>query len=214
MSVDSFVLGDRFIFRVIKYLSSNPDNKWANSYEFQSTGPGDDVTLSTLADQLILFEQGLHRPYVQFSHVLISTWEPDSKPYNPFVFISYPVVAVGTVPATSDQISLDKALSVARVPTAGRFGHLFFRGGLTEEEVTAPTGKTVLSNPVSIQARLDAALTSSELENYIGVAVEAPLQLVMISTDGSVTRKVKQLSVLGVATVPTDHAWFNRTTTP
>lgn len=214
MSIETWAADDLFIFRVVKFLATNPDNKWANSYEFRATGAGDAALLSTLASALLLFEQGLHRTSVQFSHILTSTWEQDSVPYNPFVFVSTPVVAAGTVPVTAEVISLDKCLSVARVPLTGRFGHLFFRGALTEEEVTAPAGKSTLANPAALQARVDASLAASELDAYIGSGAEAPLVLCMVSADGSTVRDINTLTVLGVAGVPTDHAWFNRTSTP
>jgi len=36
MSVLSFAAEDLFVVRVIKSLVANPDNQWANSYEFQA----------------------------------------------------------------------------------------------------------------------------------------------------------------------------------
>lgn len=213
MSVLSFGVGDLFVFRVIKHLSTNPDNSWANSYEFRSNGAGDNTELETLATILILFEVALHYTNVQFDHVLISTWAADSVPYDPEAFMSIPQSVSGGVTATTDPLALNNALSVRRVPTSGRFGHIFLRGCISEGDVTAPAGKTVLDSPSSIQTRVDDASSDSELETYIGAAVEAPLEMVMIDRSGTVVRPVVGLVVAGMSSLPLDHAWFNRTTT-
>jgi len=214
MSVLDFGVDSRFIFRLIKYLHTNPSNKWANSYEFRSNAAGDTTALESLASALVLFEQGLHLPSVGFDHVLVSTWEADSKPYDPDTFLSIPQTVSGTNSAGGTPEPLDMCLSVRRIPSSGRFGHLFYRGALEEGMVEAPAGKAILTSPTAIQTSIDANLATSELEVYIGATVEAPLQMVMISADGSQVRAVTALVQGGVGRVPQDHAWFNRTTTP
>jgi hypothetical protein len=109
-------------------------------------------------------------------------------------------------------VGLNTTLAVARVANFGRFGHLFFRAQLTEDEIVAPAGKTVLQNRATKQGVIDTAITTAELDGYLGSAPTASLGMVMINADGTQVRPVLGLAVQGVTTLPTDHTWFNRTT--
>lgn len=214
MSVVVFEDGDRFVLRVIKFLTTNPDNKWANSYEFRATESGSESLLETLGDALVSFEQALSHDVVSFDHLLISTWEADSKPYDPLVFASIPLTVNGTIGPVGDMLGLNNCLSLARVATSGRFGHIFIRGFLEEVQVHAPAGKTVLVDRPGIQSDVDDALSESGLDNYVGSTASGAFKMVMINKDGTQMRDVNSIRVQGVSAVPLDHAWFNRTTSP
>jgi len=209
MTVSSFAAGALFVIRVTKYLSTNPDNKWANSYEFRAMEGGTESTLLTLGEVLVDFEAAFHHTVVTFDRILISTWEPDSVPYDPAVFISSTLTAAGLNTSGGELLPLDKCLSVARVAATGRFGHLFYRGALTEADTIAPAGKSVLGDRPAMQAVIDGAVDSSGLNDYIGIGAGS-LQLVLINADGDQRRTVNQLNVQGISTIKTDHKWFNR----
>lgn len=212
MSVTSFVADDLFVVRVTKYLSTNPSNKWANSYEFQATAGGDEGDLLTLGNKLVLFESRFHHDVVTFDRVLISTWAADSVPYNPETFISSTLTAVGAIGPVGDLLALNQVLSVARIAGSGRFGHIFYRGVLEEVEVSAPAGVLILADRAAQQTKIDDALTDTDMGDYLGEAPSAALKMVMVSKDGSQIRPIIQLRAQGATTLPTDHAWFNRTT--
>lgn len=214
MSVLSYDAADLFVIRTIKSLQTNPANKWANSYEFRAKTPGSEDELLNLGTILINFEARLARDVVNFDRILISTWSPDSRPYDPETFISSTVTAVGEVDTAGTELGLNNCMSVARMASSGRFGHLFYRGYLVESDVQAPAGKTVLTDRTGQQAVLVGALASSGLDDYVGAAGVGGLEMVLISKLGSQVRPIIQLRVQGVSAVPTDHAWFNRTTTP
>ena len=212
MTVESFVANDLFVARVFKHHQNNPDNVWANSYEFRAVAGGDEGDLLTLANILLLFERNVHLEFVDFDRVTISTWEADSVPYDPAAFISVAVGGSGILGLEdSEALSLNQTLAVARVANFGRFGHLFYRAQLTEAEVVAPAGKTVLQNRATKQGVIDTAITTAELDGYLGTAPTAALGMVMVNADGTQVRAVLGLAVQGVTTLPTDHAWFNRT---
>lgn len=214
MSITSWAAGQRFVFRTIKYLQTNPANKWANSYEFVAQAAGSDSELLSLSSALVLFEANIHRNVVLFDRVLISTWEADSKPYDPEVFISIPQSGSGLIGPVGDNLALDKCLAIARVPQTGRFGHLFYRGVLNEADTAAPAGKSILTDRAGIQSQIDAALGTSELEAYLGLSRPANLTMSMINKTGTQVRNVVTLTVQGVTSLPTDHAWFNRREEP
>lgn len=210
MSVTSFATDDLFIVRVIKSLTTNPDNRWANSYEFRATEAGSETTLLALASALVNFEKALHLVTVNFEALVVSTWEPDSVPYDPAAFLSSTLSAVGTRSNGSPPIGLGQTFSVARDAASGRKGHLFYRGVLTESDVEAPAGKSVLTSRSDMQDEIDAALGASDMGDYIGASPSGGLQLVLINADGDQIRPVIQLRAQGVSSVPEDHAWFNR----
>jgi len=210
-SVLSIVEEDKFIIRTVKSLTANPSDEWANTYEFVSTATQDETALFALMEIVAEFEKHIHLSTVELIRVSASTWIPDSVPYNPETFISITASGVGDNPDSSAPIGLSNCLAVARVPASGRFGHLFYRGVLTEDAVEAPAGKTILSDKPAVQAVVDGALSDSGLDAYIGLSHTAEFVLCMISASGTNVRFVEQLLVQGVSQLPTDHAWFNRT---
>jgi hypothetical protein len=212
MSVLTFDDADKFIITTKKNLLTNPDNSWVNRYEAQALTAGSAGQLLTLGLAIIAFEKLLHAPVVRFSQLSISTWEPDSKPYDPLAFISTPLSEVGGRTKAQDLISLNQTWGVLRVAATGRFGHLFLRGCLYEDDITAPAGKSIFSNLTAISSDLAAAVTTSGLEDYLGQDASGALRLVMINKNGTQIRALAGLSTGGVSAVPQDHAWFNRTT--
>lgn len=213
MTVLSFVADDRFIVRVVKNLTTNPDNGWANSYEFVATAPGDEGDILDLGTKVVLFEANIHLGFVNFARLLISTWEPDSVPYNPEAFLSTTLTQAGLRGGSGEPIGLGQTFSVARVASSGRFGHLFYRGALVEGDVQAPAGKTVLTSRSGFQDTITGSLEDSGLDAHIA-AGGGTLKMCMINKDGSQTRLIQELIAQGVSSVPQDHAWFNRTVAP
>lgn len=213
MSVESYIADDLFVIRTVKSLFANPDNKWANTYEFKAILPGSTDELLALALKVAAMESFIHYQVVKFEQVTVSTWDQDSVPYNPSAFISTSLSLFGQRATTGDAAPLSTCLSVARVAITGRLGHLFYRGVLVEGDVGAPAGKAVLSNPGVFNTLVEDAITDADMAEHIGLAA-ASLQLVMVSKNASNIRPVAGLVPVGVSQVPTDHAWYNRTVTP
>jgi hypothetical protein len=210
MSVVSFVADDRFTIRIVKALATNPDNRWANSYEAVASDASTTGDLVALTNAIVAFEKSIHQNGVQFLSALISTWEPDSVPYDPESFYTLPLTGTGGVGVVSDIEPLNTCLSVARVASSGRTGHLFYRGVLQEGDVESPSGKAALVDRDGFQDTIDGAITSTSLDDWFGPTDTSTLHLVMISASGGQVRRVLNFRVQGVSTVPTDHAWFNR----
>lgn len=213
MSVASYIPDDLFVVRTVKAHANNPDDKWANTYEVRAILGGSTDELLALALALVEFERMFHMGFVQFVSLGISTWEADSKPYNPETFISTPLATSGLNATPSDAVSVNQCLSIARIPPYGRFGHIFYRGCLTEIDVASPAGKSVFQNKPEQVTRISGAIITSGIDEYIGTGA-AGLQLVMVNKSGSQIRPILGLVPVGVAHVPSDHAWYNRTTTP
>lgn len=211
MPVTPFVTDDKFVIRIRKYLTTNPDNRWVNSYEFRAVASGDEGDLLVLGLALVSYEQWIHYETVAFDSLLISTWAEDSKPYDPEAFISSPLTGIGLrVPDTEDLLGLSNCIDVRRFAATGRYGHIFYRGSLVESEVEAPAGKTLLTNRAAIQTIITDALDDTGMDTFLGPSA-ALLQMVMINATGTQVRPVISLNVGQVAQVKQDHRWFNRT---
>jgi len=211
MSIIDITTEELLVVRTVKYLSTNPDNKWVNSYEFVSLDNWGVGEALTLANVVVNFEAQLHCDVVTFDHVTVSTWLPDSVPYDPTAFVSVPLSQVGLRSDVPNEVeALGMALRVNRVPVSGRRGNLFYRGCLFENEVYAPAGIPILSVPGDIQTLVDDAITDSGLDAYLS---DTSIQFVMVMVDatGSVVRIVNSLLASGVSLIKQDHQWFNRT---
>jgi len=211
MPVSSYAADDLFVFRVIKRLATNPDRSWANTYEFRAVAAGSEDELLALGTALALFESKMSLTWVEYTRLIISTWAPDSVPYNPEAFISTSLTLSGVKTPTSDQQPLTMALSVARQVASGRFGHIFLRGVLQETDTVAPAGKSILTSRPIYQGLLNTAQDDAGLLDYIGLAPSAGLQMVMVGKTDAEVRPVINLAVQGVTQLPVDHTWYNRT---
>jgi len=212
MPVTTFNIGDKFIARVVKHLSTNPANQWVNSYEFVATNAGTTGDFVTLGEALVEFEAGIHVEQVTFDRFTASTWEADSVPYDPAAFFSVSLTAVGIRSDVPNEVEpLGMALRVNRQAESGRFGNLFYRGALFENEVSSPAGIPILTSPGTIQDNLTDVLASSGFGDYLAPGPGTPFQLSMISADGTQVRNVTGLLATGVSLIKQDHQWFNRT---
>lgn len=210
MSVLSYSSDALFTIRVVKSLLTNPDNAWVNNYEVQARVAGSEDELLAVATRIVAFEKAFHHVSVTFNRLLISTWAPDSKPYDPAAFISSTLTGNGIRSTGADPMALQSCFSVARVCASGRIGHLFYRGVLCEDDTYSPAGKSVLNNKALLQTALDTALGTSGFEDNIGAGADGALGLVMVGKTTAAVRTVIGLVAVGVAGVPNDHAWYNR----
>jgi len=213
MTVLSFATNDRFTLRIYKHYITNPDRVWGNTYEFVANASGDETDLTTLLTAFVLYEKNIHNTFTAFDRAVVSTWEEDSTPYNPDGFLVVELSEAGVRDTSGELEPITSCWSVARIPTSGRLGHIFYRGVLSQADTTAPAGITVLVDPSNMADLLASAITAGEIDGYIG-AGGAPLTLAMINKTGTNTRVVTGLASAGVVQMPVDHAWFNRTTTP
>lgn len=207
-----------YIIRIFKSWGvADPERRWVNSYEITSgelTSP--EAHLPTLA-ALVLAEQAIHLHKVHFLSATVSTWLPDSHPYDPTAFVTAELAVQGLrdVPDTHALEALDSnvALLVKRVCTTGRSGKLFYRGCLLELDVEmGGDGRFRISTGAAI-ANDGAAMLAykSAMEPFLGAA-EGETALALISQPGGVTsiRPVADLVASGVTINRRNHRYFDR----
>jgi hypothetical protein len=218
MTLQNFDAGEMFIIRTRKHWGTNMAAIWHNTYECHAIGAGTLSDLQTLAGAILEFEVAMHYNLVKIDAVTVSTWEPDSHPYNPASFWSQQLTNItgGRTPA-GDVLHREACVWLSRNPVLGRLGKLFLRGCLVEGEVAALSGTLTLSNPSTLQTILAAAMNDSDLVNYFVGGSSTKLRLAMINqvqTDNEAlitfVRDIGPFSISGAIDVKFNHKYFDR----
>lgn len=207
MSFFEPVAGEAFMFRVLKHHVANPTLRWVNTYEVRNRTATDPDDLITAAMAFATFEQALHFSFVEFEYVTISTWVPDGEPYNPDSFVSTPFGGVGDRLPASEPLGLVNCWKTQKQVQSGRMGFQLYRGCLTESDVSAPAGISILSNPANMNLILSSAV-STNINLFLGDATGI-VQLVMESLGSS--RNVLAFNSTGVTVKKLNNKYFNRT---
>jgi len=132
---------------------------WANNYEVAATTnvPDPVVALQELADRLVTLERNIHLRGVFIDRVTISSYAPDSQPYDPDTLATFPYTLEGVRNYNGDAVPLELCLFVRRNTNFGRDGRLLYRGCLSEGDITAPSFRSLLTSAArsSFQSILD-----------------------------------------------------------
>jgi len=134
MTLRNISSGNVVTARVYKY---NTGFSWANNYEIQATVdiPDPEFALQELSDRIVALERALHLNLVTIDRVTISTYVPDSQPYNPDTLATFPYNQLGQRSVSGDILPLEVCLFVRRSVDFGRDGRLLYRGCLGEVDV-------------------------------------------------------------------------------
>lgn len=207
------------VVRIFKsWGAADERNYWVNNYEFDTQMvAGDDGWNQVILD-LTEAEAALHLTPVIIWKATVSTYEEDSVPYNPLNLRSFPLNVPGARTLGTNQ-ALDSNICyyVRKAPAIGRYGKLFYRGVLTEED-------TVVAGDLSAELASNSPLTPSgavwqayrnKMEPYLASAAVGGLaELSMIYTNKitQVTniRGVQELIVGGVVINRRNHRYFDR----
>jgi hypothetical protein len=149
---------------------------WANNYEVEAT---QDITnpvsaLQFLVERIAFLERDIHLNSVVIDRITVSTYIPDSRPYNPNTLAVYPLSINCTRPMSANVLPLELCLFVRRNVDFGRDGRLLYRGCLTEDDMFAQSFRPrITTNAVnSIQSIINSWRT---------VGVGSSFRLVMAS---------------------------------
>lgn len=134
MTLASISEGSVITVRVYK---SSGGYLWANNYEVQATQdlPNAPFVLPALADRLVALEQAIHSTSVVIDRVVVSTYAPDSRPYNPDTLATYAYNVPGQRSLSGDLVALEACLFVRRITDLGRYGRILYRGCLFEGDI-------------------------------------------------------------------------------
>jgi hypothetical protein len=203
---------------VFKRHAAEADRTFVNTYEVDMG----DFNLPTLddwamlGDTIVAFERALHYSSIAFERLVMSTWRPDSTPYEGDEFIVKDLAGQGDLDSTQvDELPLNYALHVRRSVQTGRSGKLHFRGCLETNDVQVVAGEYVMDNTslATMQSRLESALVASGLDDYL-LGGAATQKLCMITPDdANQPRSIRQISgfgVVGAVAAKRTRRWYNR----
>jgi hypothetical protein len=156
MPINSIAQGEVFTVRIYKRLEGQ---EWANSYEVQATDNSSDpaISIGNLRNWLVGLERSIHLTDVFFDRITISTYQPDSQPYDPTRFTSFPIFEQGQRARSGDALSLAICLFVRREPGFGRAGKLLYRGALQEADVAGYRSGLLTASANSLQNAINTA---------------------------------------------------------
>lgn len=206
MTVTNIQSGELFTVRVYKRYGSLT---WANNYEFRAR---DDVAFAqTALYDLVLalrnLEQPIHSNTVRLDRAVISTYEPDSQPYNPDSFTTIPIGEFGGAAFSTDPMPIQYCLFVRRVVASGRPGKLLYRGVFEESTVT-----TVDLKPVVASTRLQTL--QNHFSQWFASFLTGPGAFEMVMISGVESPSVRQVQGLSVSQSITlkqiTNAYFDR----
>lgn len=206
-----------YIIRVFKgWNTTLIERSWSNSYEILG-GPASVDLLVPIAEALVIAEKKLHLAQVNFMQYTVSTWVPDSHPYDPATFLTVPFHEIGERGGSAGELTgldYNVCLVVKRGATTGRSGRLFYRGCLLETDVRMGGDGRFIIDPADTGA-LQAAFTAYQapLATYLGSGETAKLGLIgkVKGAPGITTRRpVSALTLGGVTVNKRNHRYFDR----
>ena len=220
MSVTAVQANELFVIRTHKFHVQNPAITWVNNYEVQAVDAAQGTEALVVAMQgIVAFERAFHLPLTAFDRVVISTWLPDSQPYNPDNLMTLQLNGARGTRSTGSNSTLDErqpleaVLWAHRSSLSGRAGKMFYRGCLVEMDVNAPAGElseTTINDPVGIRQTFDQAATLPQFSYLVGGGEPGEVRLVLVSKDGTSVRPVYSLGLRGVNIIKRNHRYFDR----
>lgn len=202
-----------YIIRVRKsWGARDPERSWVNTYEVSYDGAIGD--LSATANAIANGERILHLAEVQFLSATISTWQPDSVPYNPLTFKTVELEQVG-LRASAGVSAMDSnvCLLVKMMTALGRNGRRFYRGCLSEADVqiggdakfTLTPGSPLTGNGGS------AWETFNTFMQPFTTAGTGPVKICLVGNGvgGVLSRAVEEMQVGGVVVNRRNHRYYD-----
>jgi hypothetical protein len=207
MTVTNITNGELFTVRVYKNFGAL---LWANNYEFRATQdvPFAQTAIIDLVNQLTNLERPLYPNYIRLDRAVVSTYQPDSRPYNPETFTTLSINLPGTATFSSDAMPIEYCIFVRRVTASGRPGKLLYRGALQESDVGTLGLRAVIS-----ASRVNALQTQFSQWYASFLSGQIPFELVMIGGQENINVRVVQgLAVVErVVLKQFGNAYFDRT---
>ena len=173
MSLSTIIQGEIFTVRSYK---QHVGFAWANNYEVEATQDisNPSTELEFLANRIVELEKNLHLAGIIIDRVTISTYVPDSLPYNPNNVATFPFSVTSTRPAPAEVLPLELCLFVRRNVNFGRDGRLLYRGCLHEGDMSA-SGFRPLITPAAVNS------LQNIINNWRSVGLGNAFRLVMAS---------------------------------
>lgn len=214
-----------FIARVYKSWGvQDYERRWVNTYELASDSALAPAMATSILNALAAAESNLYFNNVRFLTATLSTWTPDSDPYNPNSFFTLELSGGGARAGGVDILDSNVCLVIKKQADLGRSGRLFYRGALAEGDVEVGGDgrfRIAATSPVAAGGAVMTSYMSAMapfLSGNVGGADNLTLRLIGQSTTSQgvvVThdRAVTALKVGGVTINRRNHRYFDRANT-
>lgn len=206
MTVTDIADGELFTVRLYKRYGNWT---WANNYEVRArlSIPFAQTAVFDLVNALVNLEQPIHASFVRLDRAVVSTYQVDSRPYNPDTFSTIPIGVFGQAVFSTDPMPLEYCMFVRRVTASGRPGKLLYRGVF--EEVTVSTADL---RPVIVQSRL--VQLQNHFSSWYASFLNGPSGFDLVMISGEENLNVRQLQGFTVSQSivlkQTSNAYFDR----
>lgn len=204
---------------------------WVNSYEVVTGGvvgsgvpldenPGEVLLLRNLAGAIAEFELAFHLETTYLNRVTVSTWAPDSTPYNANELVTVPISANGlrTIGGGNEALGLDDTLYVRKTPYTGELGKIMYRGVLLELDSTVNSqgiktlsGSSPVANGGSLWTTAVASIAAG-LSDYReqGDGEWAFCMIHTIAGEALVVRPILTFTPAGITPMKMNKRYYNR----
>ena len=198
--------GERFLVRTFKYWEGIYDREWVNNYFIIAMSALTIDAIESAVEQIKEWEVLVHDGRVTFARVVVSTYAPDSEPYDGNEFVVYPFTGTGErAPGLlGDILPLTTVRYVRLAPALGRSSLLGYRGSIYEGEVNSGSGRMEYDSPSTQQTMIEgwADATIAPLLD--------PLTEDMRLCSGSTTaRPIMSLSSVRPGHLPMKHKYYD-----
>lgn len=189
------------VARAYMHYAERPNDEWTHTLEYAFTGSLESGEAELIALDLGTGLSELLLKTVLIDRVVLSTWEQDSKPYDPSKLRVVPIGVFGKVEfLVGEETDDDIVIYVRKAVSSGRAGKIQLRGCLLDGNMESESGSWVLSSSLrsAIEARL-ALYWSSITNNARPALIGAPL---VSWTYPAVPEGTKQVPIPNYATEP------------
>lgn len=162
--------------RTYMHYDARPNDFWTHNLEWEMDTL--DVTTGTWDDLLQALEDALAAlllDNVFIDRTVISTWIPDSDPYDPEALRVYSHGVFGTnVFVGTDPVDDDLVVFIRKNVASGRTGKIQLRGAMVVTNLSTEAGSWVFTSASRTQIQGD-------LDVYSGLVLSYPMRIVGVS---------------------------------
>lgn len=201
-----------YTVRIFKsWGARDASRRWVNNYEIEA-GTAALTSLGAVANDIAAAEKLIHQTTVQFLSYSVSTWEPDSHPYNPLSFVTGELSGTGALAAASQLLDSNVCFLVKYQAATGRSGRRFYRGCLAEQDVEPAGDGSFTVSPGSNFQDAGGAMTSfkNALAPYLAGGTNATKIILAGNSASSIQRIVTAVKSGGVVVNRRNHRYFDR----
>lgn len=212
MTVLDPMTGELFLARTEYYHSLAPFKKYSITNGLAITAPTTYSALVNFANVFADFLRRVMKVGMVIDRTVVSTWYPDTSPYdgNEYITVPHGVLATNNLSA-GDLLPLKVALFLRKKTLTGRTGKMFIRGSLRENEVSFGQELFSLTDFTVISGEVEQNAMDSNLSEYFLAGNEEVKMAIITNRQGSpVVRPIMGVEVAGVRTVSVNHRYYDK----